>query len=165
LVEEVFRKDCYYGSLCDRIADISIKEDLVSASKYITICPRFRCMSSEGKKSMYRLYKKINSIVEHSNEKQRDSVKIISDIDCGIIKVYGQDADILKRASSALHELLELSYSAAEHHPYWSILYNATEILKMTIERWESDLSKDEINDVSWRIDEMRTAIDKIALT
>jgi hypothetical protein len=73
-------------------------------------------MSSEGKKSMYRLYEKINSIVELSNEKQRDSVKVISDIDCGIIKVYGQDADILKRASS-------------------------------------------------WRIDEMRTAIDKIAPT
>jgi hypothetical protein len=56
----------------------------------------------------------------------------LEQISTRIIKIYGQDTDILKRASSGLFDLLELSYSTAEHHPYWAILYNATEILKMT---------------------------------
>jgi hypothetical protein len=121
-------------------------------------------MSFKGK-STDRLYEKIKSVVELSNEAEGVSAKVVRDIDSEIIKIYGQDTDILKMASSALYELLELSYSTTEHHPYWAILYNATEILKTILDKWESDFSKDEINDISWRIDEMRTALHKIEPT
>jgi hypothetical protein len=112
--------------------------------------------------SINTLYEKIKSIVELSNEDEGVSVKIVTDIDSGIIKIYGQDTDIIKTASSGLNDLLELSYSTAEHHPYWAILYNATEILKTILDKWDSDFSEDEINDMSWRIDEMRTALHRI---
>jgi hypothetical protein len=118
-------------------------------------------MSFKGK-SIDRLYEKIKSIVELSNEDEGMSVKIGTDIGSGIIKIYGQDTDILKRASSGLFDLLELSYSTAEHHPYWTMLYNATEILKTILDKWQSDFNKDEISDMSWRIDEMKSALHKI---
>src|ERR687888_307029 len=109
-------------------------------------------MSFKGK-TIDTLFEKIKSIVELSNEYEGVSIKIVSDIDSGIIKIYDQDTDIIKRASYGLSDLLELSYSSAEHHPYWAILYNATEILKMILDKWESDFSKDEIDYMSWRID------------
>jgi hypothetical protein len=118
-------------------------------------------MSFKGK-SIDTLFEKIKSIVELSNEYEGVSIKIVSDIDSGIIKIYDQDTDIIKRASYGLYDLLELSYSSAEHHPYWAILYNAVEILKMILDKWESDLSKDEINNMSWRVDEIRIALHKI---
>jgi hypothetical protein len=112
--------------------------------------------------SIDTLYEKIKSMVELSNVDEGVSVKIVTDTDSGIIKIYSQDTDIIKRASSGLYELLELSYSTAEHHPYWEILYNATEILKTTLDKWDSDFSKNEIDDMSWRIDGMRTALHRI---
>ena len=118
-------------------------------------------MSFKGK-SIDTLYEKIKSMVDLSNEYEGVSIKIVSDIDSGTIKIYDQDVDIIKRASYGLHELLELSYSSAEHHPYWAILYNATEILKMILDKWDSDLSKDEIDNMSWRIDEIRRTLHKI---
>jgi hypothetical protein len=111
--------------------------------------------------SIDTLYEKIKSMVELSNEDEGVSLKIVADIDSGIIKIYSQDTDII-RASSGLYELLELSYSTAEHHPYWAILYNATEILKTILDKWDSDFSKDEIDYMSWRIDGMRTALHRI---
>lgn len=119
------------------------------------------CMSFKVS-SIDTLYEKIKSMVELSNVDEGVSVKIVTDTDSGIIKIYSQDADIIKRASSALYELLELSYSTAEHHPYWEILYNATEILKTTLDKWDSDFSKNEIDDMSWRIDGMRTALHRV---
>ena len=101
-------------------------------------------------------------MVELSNVDEGVSVKIVTDTDSGIIKIYSQDTDIIKRASSALYELLELSYSTAEHHPYWEILYNATEILKTILDKWEADFSRDEIDDMTWRIDELSIALRKL---
>jgi hypothetical protein len=121
----------------------------------------FSCMSFKVK-SIDGLYEKIKSIVELSNEDEGVSVKIGTGVDSGIIKIYTQDTDILKRASSGLFDLLELSYSTAEHHPYWAILYNATEILKTILDKWQLDFNKDEIIDMSWRIDEMKSALHKI---
>jgi hypothetical protein len=105
---------------------------------------------------------KKKSIVELSIEDEGVSVKIGTGVDSGIIKIYTQDTDILKRASSGLFDLLELSYSTAEYHPYWAILYNATEILKTILDKWQLDFNKDEIIDMSWRIDEMKSALHKI---
>jgi hypothetical protein len=34
----------------------------------------------------------------------------------------------------------------------------------MILDKWDLDLSKDEINNMSWRIDEIRTALHKIEL-
>jgi hypothetical protein len=76
--------------------------------------------------------------------------------------MYDQNTDCLKRAISGLYDVLELSYTTAEHHPYWTMLYNATEILKTILDKWESDFCKDEIDDMVWRVDELRTVLNKV---
>ncbi|MFL6358615.1 MAG: hypothetical protein ACJ702_08010 [Nitrososphaeraceae archaeon] len=49
--------------------------------------------------SIDTLYEKIKSMVELSNVDEGVSVKIVTDTDSGIIKIYSQDTDIIKRAS------------------------------------------------------------------
>lgn len=66
------------------------------------------------------------------------------------------------RAISGLYDVLELSYATAEHHPYWTMLYNATEILKTILDKWGSDFCKDEIDDMVWRVDELRMVLNKV---
>lgn len=86
------------------------------------------------------------------------TAKIGIDSDAGIVKVYTDESDALKKASSGLAEVLELAYTTAEHYPYWGMLYHATEISKMLLEKWESDLSKDNLSEIAWRCDEMKMA-------
>lgn len=91
------------------------------------------------------------------------STKISVDRDAGIIRIYTEKSDYIKRASSALSELLELAYTTAEHHPYWLLLYHAAETCKMVVDKWDSDLSADQLSEMSWRCDEIRNAIDRIS--
>jgi hypothetical protein len=42
------------------------------------------------------------------------------------------------------------------------MLYNATEILKTILDKWESYFCKDEIDDMIWRVNELRTALNKV---
>jgi hypothetical protein len=113
-------------------------------------------------KSIYRLCEQIRSIVHNSNQDEEMYLQVLADLDSGIIKIYDQHTDSLKKARSGLYDLLELSYSTAEHHPYWTMLYNATEILRTILEKWDSDFCKDEIDDMICRADELRTALNKV---
>lgn len=85
--------------------------------------------------------------------------KMSVDREAGIVKIYGEKSDALAKASSGLAEVLELAYTTAEHHPYWGMLYHATEISKMLLERWDSDLSADSLSEISWRCDEIKMAL------
>jgi len=118
-------------------------------------------MSFKGR-TIASLYEQIRSTVDHMNQDEDMGIKVLADTDSGIIRIYDQEADSLKRASSSLYDILELSYSSAEHHPYWALLYNATEILKRILDKWEAELSRDEIDDMAWRIDELSIALHKL---
>ena len=87
--------------------------------------------------------------------------KMSVDREAGIVKIYGEKSDALAKASSGLAEVLELAYTTAEHHPYWGMLYHATEISKMLLEKWDADLSKDNISEISWRCDEIKMALER----
>jgi hypothetical protein len=91
--------------------------------------------------------------------------KLSIDRDAGVIRIYTDDSDYIKRASSGLGEVLELAYTTAEHHPYWILLYHATEICKIVLEKWESELDADQLSELSWRCDEIKMGIDKITET
>jgi hypothetical protein len=80
------------------------------------------------------------------------------DGEAGIVRIYTEKSDALKKASSGLSEVLELAYTTAEHHPYWGMLYHATEISKMLLEKWDSDLSADNLSEIEWRCDEIKLA-------
>lgn len=90
------------------------------------------------------------------------SAKLGVDVDAGIVKIYTEKSDSLKKASSGLAEVLELAYTTAEHHPYWGMLYHATEISKMLVEKWDSDLSADNLSEIAWRCDEIRMAQERV---
>jgi hypothetical protein len=73
-------------------------------------------------------------------------IKVVADTESGIIRIYHQDTDSLTRATSSLYDLLELSYSTAEQF----------------LDNWQADFSRDEIDDMAWRIDELSMALRKL---
>ena len=109
-----------------------------------------------------KVMERIKPILKELEQIDRISVKVSIDRDAEILRIYGEGSDHIKRASSGLCELLELSYTTAEHHPYWLLIYHATEICKMTLDKWESELSKDQLSEMSWRCDEIKMALEKL---
>lgn len=95
-------------------------------------------------------------------QKQNIFFKISVDKDANLVRIYGEGSHHIKRASSGLGEVMELAYTTAEHHPYWSILYNAAEICKTVLEKWESELSADQKSEMSWRCEEIKMALERI---
>lgn len=98
-------------------------------------------------------------------ESQYVSVRIAFDKDAGIIKIYGEDSDHVKRAYSGLADVQELAYATAEHHPYWVLLYHANEISRTVLDKWDSQLTADQISEMSWRCDEIKMALQRLAGT
>jgi hypothetical protein len=95
-------------------------------------------------------------------QKQDIFFKISVDKDANLVRIYGEGSHHIKRASSGLGEVMELAYTTAEHHPYWSILYNAAEICKTVLEKWESELTADQKSEMSWRCEEIKMALERI---
>jgi len=95
-------------------------------------------------------------------QRQNIHVKVSVDKDASIVRIYGEEAHHIKRASSGLGEVTELAYTTAEHHPYWIMLYNASEICKMVLDKWESELTQDQISEMSWRCDEIKMALERL---
>ncbi|MEW6604014.1 MAG: hypothetical protein AB1351_04915 [Thermoproteota archaeon] len=110
-----------------------------------------------------RVLERIKPVLEELESKDMVSTKVGVNENAGIIRIYGEGSDYVKRASSGLEEILELAYTTAEHHPYWAILYHAAEISKTALERWESELTADQVSEMSWRCDEIKMALDRLA--
>ena len=55
-------------------------------------------MSFKGKR-IDRLYEQIMSTVDHINRDEDSAIKVLADTDSGIIRIYDQDTDCLKRAT------------------------------------------------------------------
>lgn len=117
--------------------------------------------SENNNKTIERVSGRIKSLLELFNKEEGASVTISIDKESEVIRICNQDTTIVKKASSALSEVLELSYATSEHHPYWSILYHATEISKTILDEWDSNLSKDTISEMSWRADKIKVALEK----
>jgi len=110
-----------------------------------------------------RVLERVRPVLEELDNRERVSTKVGVDREAGIIRIYGEGSDYIRRASSGLAEMLELAYTTAEHHPYWAVLYHAAEISKAALEKWESDLTADQISEMSWRCDEIKAALDRLA--
>ena len=95
-------------------------------------------------------------------QKQNMFFKLSVDKDANMVRIYGEGSDSIKRASSSLGEVMELAYTTAEHHPYWAVLYNATEICKTVLDQWESDLTDNQVSEISWRCDEIKMALERL---
>jgi len=95
-------------------------------------------------------------------EKSNTPIKLEQDTDHDIIKIFGEKITALARAKNGLNDVTELSYTTAEHHPYWNILYNSSEIANTVLEKWSDKLSSEEIDEIKWALKEISQTLEKI---
>jgi hypothetical protein len=93
-----------------------------------------------------------------SFEKKNVLVKLNSDPDSNIIRIYGERSNGLALAKIGLEEIEELALTTAEHHPYWSLLYNGSQVLKIVLDKWNDILTEDEIKEILWYIEEIKNS-------
>ena len=97
-----------------------------------------------------------------SFEQKNMLLKIQPDLEANIIRIYGEKTDSLSLAKMGLEGISELAYTAAEHHPYWNLAYNPSQILKTVLEKWNGKLTKEELDEISWYADEIKNVSRKL---
>ena len=82
----------------------------------------------------------------------------------GAVKAYGPSSSPVGRALDGLADVRELSYTAAEHHPFWPLLYHAADVAEAVLEKWDGDrrLEPGEIDEMRWSLGAMRDALDRL---
>ena len=101
-------------------------------------------------------------VLAEKYEKNNVSIKIENDSDNTIIKIFGEKITALARAKNGLNDATELAYTTAEHHPYWNLLYNSSEIANTVLDKWKDKLSKEDADEIKWAIKELSQALEKI---
>ncbi len=96
------------------------------------------------------------------HELQNTPLKIEQDLENDIIKIFGEKITSLARAKNGLNDVAELAYATAEHHPYWNLLYNCSEIASSVLEKWKESLSVDDFSDIDWAIKELNHSLEQI---
>lgn len=96
------------------------------------------------------------------HELQNTPLKIEKDLENDIIKIFGERITSLARAKNGLNDVTELSYATAEHHPYWNLLYNCSEIANTVLEKWKDSLSTEDLSDIDWALKELSQTLEKI---
>ena len=89
-------------------------------------------------------------------------LKVEEDIENNIIKIFGANMTSLARAQNGLNDMTELAYTTAEHHPYWNLLYNCSEIGHTILDNWKKSLSSDDVTDIEWALKEINQTLEKI---
>ncbi len=106
-------------------------------------------------------YKELIELVTRY-EKNNTPLKIEKDLENSIIKIYGERITSLARAQNGLNDVSELAFATAEHHPFWNILYSCSEISSTILEKWNSELSKKDVEDIKWANKEITCTLEKI---
>jgi hypothetical protein len=88
-------------------------------------------------------------------EQQNVPLKIEKDLNNDVVKIFGQRITSLARAQNGLNDVTELAYTTAEHHPYWNLIYNCSEIANSVLEKWHESLSESDFSDIEWAIKEL----------
>ena len=95
-------------------------------------------------------------------EQNHVALKIEKDLENEIIKIFGEKITSLSRAQNGLNDVSELAFTAAEHHPFWNILYNCSEITTLILEKWNDKLSTKDFDDIMWSQKEINHTLKKI---
>ena len=107
-------------------------------------------------------YNDLHELV-NKHEKNNTALKVEKDLETDIVKIFGENVTALARAKNGLNDVTELAYATAEHHPYWNLLYNCSEIANIVLEKWKSELSKKDASDIEWSIKELKQSLEKIS--
>ena len=95
-------------------------------------------------------------------EQQNTPLKIEQDLENDIVKIFGEKITSLARAKNGLNDVTELAYTTAEHHPYWNLLYNCSEIATSVLEKWKESFSAEYLADIDWALKELEQSLEKI---
>jgi len=104
------------------------------------------------------------SLLELINEFEKKNVmlRVEKNSDFDLVRVLGENITSLSRASAGLDDVSELAYTAAEHHPYWGLLYHSSQISKIVLEKWNGQLDSEETSEINWLIDELKNDCEKL---
>lgn len=105
-------------------------------------------------------YKELVSFVQ--KYEKNTFLKTERDPDSDIVKIFGERISALSKAKNGLNDVTELAYTTAEHHPYWNVLYNASEIIHSVLEKWDDKLTTADMDDIKWAIKEINQTMAKI---
>jgi len=97
-----------------------------------------------------------------SFEEKNIHIKIEEELNSDIVKIFGERISALSRAKNGLNDVEELALTTAEHHPYWNILYSCSQISKTVLEKWNQDLTEDELDEIKWSINELKNTCEKL---
>jgi hypothetical protein len=114
-----------------------------------------------SKKTFSDFYESLLELVK-LYEDQNTMIKVEENLESNIIRIHGEKTDSLSRAKNGIDDVVELAYTVAEHHPYWGLLYNCTQIGKTALDNWDDNLSKEELDEIDWSIDELKNACKKL---
>lgn len=89
-------------------------------------------------------------------------LKMEQDLENDIVKIFGAKITSLARAQNGLGDMTELAYTTAEHHPYWNLLYNCSEIAHTVLDNWKNSLSSNDLRDIDWALKEIHQTLEKI---
>jgi len=89
-------------------------------------------------------------------------LKMEQDLENDIVKIFGAKITSLARAQNGLSDMAELAYTTAEHHPYWNLLYNCSEIAHTVLDKWKNSLSSNDLKDIDWALKEIHQTLEKI---
>ena len=113
------------------------------------------------KLSFSDFYKSLIELVKTFEEKDT-ILKVEEDLALNIIRIFGEGIDCVSRAKNGLEEVVELSYTTAEHHPYWALLYNCSQISKSILEKWNDELTEEDLSEIRWMISELENSCNKL---
>ena len=108
-----------------------------------------------------KLHEEIVELVKKL-EDQGIHVKFQSDPSSGTVRISTDKTDSVTLAKMGLEDISELAYATAEHHPYWGILYNGSQILRIVLDKWDDNLLQDEINEMVWHADDIKNTSAKV---
>ena len=108
--------------------------------------------------SFQAFYDELKLLVEKFENKQTQ-IKMESDLDFDSVKIFGEKMDSVTRAKLGVEDAAELAYTTAEHHPYWGVLYNCTEITKTILEKWHDEITPEQLDEIKWNLKEIQNTI------
>ena len=91
-------------------------------------------------------------------------LKIENDLENDIVKIFGENITSLARAKNGLNDVAELAYATAEHHPYWNLLYNCSEIANCVLDKWGDSLTVEDLSDIDWALKKLNQSLEKIKI-
>ena len=109
-----------------------------------------------------KFYDALSDLIK-SFEQKNVLIKVSPDLDSNIVRIYGERSDALARAKTGLEEVAELAYDTAEHHPYWNLLYNGSQILKVVLDKWNDALTEEELGEIKWYADKIKDSLGNVS--